>query len=61
VEYSFAARPKRAFSVVTATMAAITAVVPMSGKKSTTGTQAKGEIVTVDHSPQRCRSCAVAQ
>jgi hypothetical protein len=42
-------------------MAAITAVVPMSGKKSTTGTQAKGEIVTVDHSPQRCRSCAVAQ
>ena len=45
MEYSFAARHSRAFSVLAATIVAIAAVVPIAAKKSAPGTQAKGEIV----------------
>lgn len=45
MEYSFAARPIGAFSVVAATIAAVAAVVPMCGKKAATSAPAKGEIV----------------
>ena len=46
MEYSFAARRSRAFSVLAATIAATAALVPMSATKSTPNTQAEGEIVT---------------
>jgi hypothetical protein len=46
MEYSFAARRSRAFSVLAATIAATAALVPMSATKSAPNTQAEGEIVT---------------
>lgn len=45
MEYSFAVRRSRAFSVSTATIAVIASVVPISAKKSAPATQANGEIV----------------
>ncbi len=45
MEASFAARRSRVFSVLVATIAAMTAVFPISAEKLVPGTQAKGEIV----------------
>jgi hypothetical protein len=45
MEYSFTTRPKRVFSVIAVTIAAIAVAVLMSGKESATGAQARGEIV----------------
>ena len=45
MEYSFAARDRRACSVLAATIAVVAAVAPMSGKKSAPGVEAKGDIV----------------
>src|SRR5437660_1144578 len=45
MEYSFAGRRGRAFSVLAATIAAMAAVFPASTQKSAPGAQARGEIV----------------
>jgi hypothetical protein len=45
MEYSFAARHRRVFFVLAATIVSIAAVVPISAKKSAPGKQDRGEIV----------------